>query len=313
MKQWKEIIIYVHGITPEANVHSHRKNYADLHKKVSVYCQKLGKSFGEEKVMVEWGWEGSLYKDRYLAEAERKVAKLVFEEMKRCKDFTINPLRFSLSLIRKLFLYGVADIFYYVSEEGKRIVRRNIFAHILHSLERVRQNYLPQRLSLTCIGHSAGTVILHDFLYHLFSKSYLSKSPPVYKDFNKKEKSLLTLGRELAQKKKLRLRKFYTFGSPITPLLFRSQNLIEQVVANKQKGFLDISQIGIIPYKDLTPPRWVNFWDKDDFIAYPVKFLYKDNTEQIKDVCIDVSDRIFAAHSKYWRSKKVAFQIAQTY
>ena len=106
----------------------------------------------------------------------------------------------------------------------------------------------------------------------------------------------------------------YTFGSPITPLTFRSNKLIEKVMNSSQKtGFLKPKDIGIIDYSGSTNPKWVNFWDPDDAIAYPLEFLYDKHNGAIEDHCIDVSDLASIAHGKYWTNRKIAKYIAKTY
>jgi hypothetical protein len=318
MDRWKEITIYVHGITPEKKVRPHTSTYKGLHSIVNAELQRLKKPLLGQPLMVEWGWEASQEADRYLARAEQKVADVTFKAIGRGKDFTVNPLRFGLSTARKMFLHGAADMFYYVSEDGKKTVRKTVFKKILHELVELSEkgNSIPKGISLTCIGHSAGSVILHDLLFNIFTTRYTKKNlPPAYTYLKAEDRKLLSAARMLAKNKEIRLRKLYTFGSPITPLMFRSNDLIAEVVKHprKEKGFLKPEDIGIIAYDDLDNPRWANFWDKDDVISHPLEFLYDNRKGVIKDYCIDVSDRVFKAHSSYWTNKKMAEYIAKTY
>ena len=91
--------------------------------------------------------------------------------------------------------------------------------------------------------------------------------------------------------------------------------MIDKVIKNyrKNKGFLKPEDIGVFDYSDLKNPRWLNFWDKDDIIAYPLEFLYDNRKAVIEDYCIDVSDSIRKAHGEYWTSKKMAKAIAENY
>jgi len=315
MNAWKEITIYVHGITPQEKVKSHTSTYKNLHKMINDELNKLGKNTLGKALFVEWGWKGSKGQDKYLAKAERKIGELTLAKIDKAKDKTINPLRYFLRDARSLFLYGIADMFYYVSSDGQESVRKNVFDKIFKELAKLSKagKSIPEGLSLTCIGHSAGTVILHDLLYIIFSKRYKTvKELPVYKYLNKTLlNDIIVLGRN----NQIRLRKFYTFGSPITPLFFRSNHMIDMVIKNyrKKKGFLKPEEIGIFDCNDLKNPRWLNFWDKDDIIAYPLEFLYDNRKAVIEDHYINVSDSVRKAHGEYWSSKKMAKYIAESY
>ena len=65
-KLWKEITVYVHGITPEKNVGSHKSTYNGLHNIINKELQRLGKPILGKSIMTEWGWEGSEGEDRIL-------------------------------------------------------------------------------------------------------------------------------------------------------------------------------------------------------------------------------------------------------
>ena len=313
---WKEIVVFVHGITPEPYVQAHAQTYDGLYKLVNDELKvQQKKPLGSDKIYVEWGWQASQGKDKNLAEAQRKLTLSTFEEYVKAKDFTFNPTRAVVKGLRNMFMYGIGDMFYYVSEDGKQSIRNNVFETILKKLEdssrpnKSSKKY-SENISLTLFGHSAGTVILHDLLFHIFFQKIKGRNNSVaYED-------RLNTVRVAAQNGKIRLRKFYTFGSPITPLTFRSDNLV-QMAANSSNGreFLKPEDIGIKSYRDLKKslPRWVNFWDPDDLISFPVEHLYKDKGKIIEDKCIDVSDNPFDAHGKYWTNKKVAKYIAETY
>jgi hypothetical protein len=211
-----------------------------------------------------------------------------------------------------MFIFGIADMFYYTSEDGKKTVRETVFTKVLETLADLatKNNKDDAGISMTCIGHSAGTVILHDLLYNIFSQGYTTKNLPSVLAYLKK-KSLLSDVREMAKQKKIRLRKFYTFGSPITPMTVRSNALIKKAVT--KGAFLNPEDIGIVEDTGLNNPRWVNFWDPDDLISFPLEFLYDNSAKGIEDKCIDVSDNPFVAHGKYWTDKNVAKYIAETY
>ncbi len=301
---WKETVIYIHGISPKGKVKNHDGSYSGLHQTVQQGLEKLEKKrlWPEKYIGVEWGWgtrdpQQSL--DRYLARAERKIGEGVLEAVDKQKDWTLNPARLATVGMRKMFLYGVTDIIYYVLAEGEKTVRTTVFNKILSELKNVDASF--ENLSLTFICHSAGSVIAHDFLYAIFNTQKATSSqsfPPGLKRLRKK-----------AQKVRVRLRRFYSFGSPITPLILRSNTLIKHFAGGKT---LDPEQIGILPFEDLKEPRWVNFWEKDDIFSFPVGPLYGDPAS-IEDSHPGISGFFSKAHAAYWENEKLARRIAETY
>ena len=67
----------------------------------------------------------------------------------------------------------------------------------------------------------------------------------------------------------------------------------------------------------LAGPRWINFWDKDDPISFPVAPLFltnqkiKSKNNPVSDVYCDVSDFITAAHNACWNDKSMHRKIAE--
>src|SRR5439155_3217380 len=125
--------------------------------------------FQEDPIRVEWGWDSNetIQNDRYLAMAEKLVAEQAIAIEQGTPDFSLNPLRLINPVLRRMFLYGFADLFYYVSNDGEWAVRQNVFSHLVNQVFG-RETYQASKVSLTLIAHSAGSVIAHDLLYHLF-------------------------------------------------------------------------------------------------------------------------------------------------
>jgi len=156
-----------------------------------------------------------------------------------------------------------------------------------------------KKISLTFISNSAGTVITHDLLYHLFGrkgKKPLNAINPIFK---------------LAKSGKLRIRRIFTSGSPIIPLIFRSDHLLLNIIRKKK---LDPEDIGLRKKDNLSNPRWLNFWDKDDVISFPLEFLYKKTGKVVKDEIVNLKGFIFwCVHQRYWRSQKVVKRMAEVF
>jgi hypothetical protein len=123
----------------------------------------------------------------------------------------------------------------------------------------------------------------------------------------------------MAQAGRLRVRRLFTFGSPITMTAFRADSLLN--ILARDDDPTRANRIDVTPYgltrndaafgPPLTGPRWVNYWDKDDPIAWPVEPLVKQAGAEVIDVYVDVSDSVSKAHGEYWGSKDFHEEIAR--
>jgi hypothetical protein len=227
-------------------------------------------------------------------------------------------------------------MFYYVCEDGKSAVRFAAAAAIVKYLKPMLDD--PQaQISLTLVGHSAGSVVAYDLLFYLFYterkiQNFIDakkvKAPPsdagTPADLTAPAK-IDTLGdlqrlKAMAQLGSLRVRRLITFGSPITPLAFRSDAVLSilarpdgAVKTNK----LTAANYGLMAKPETFPPlegpRWVNFWDKDDPIAWPVEPLMLESPDVVRDMYVDVSDDITNAHGEYWGNEKFQKMVAEAW
>jgi len=308
---WKEIVIFIHGISLKGIYMRHDEYYSGLHHLVQKEQKKLrgeepskGKTsyWPEKYIGIEWGWgtgEPQQSIDRFLSRAENWIAEGVLETVERQRDWTLNPMRLATFGMREMILYGLTSIFYYALEEGEKSVRTSVFKKILSELKNTGSSF--ENLSMTFLCHSAGSVIAHDFLFALFNSQKVTQSEaflPGLRELRKK-----------AQKGRIRLRRFYTFGSPLTPLLLRSNSVVKRFA---EENTLDPKEIGILPFRDLQDPRWINFWEKDDILSFPIGPLY-GNPNCIEDYHPGIPGFLSKAHSAYWESEKLARRIAETY
>ncbi|MBL7127986.1 MAG: hypothetical protein ISS16_03275 [Ignavibacteria bacterium] len=301
MLRKKEVIIYIHGITPKKEPRDHSIEYNSFENLLQEAFEKKGKGYPSKRIDIEWGLNlpNVVTNDRILAGVEGWLCDQSEGIAKKECDFTLNPLRYLHYRIRENFLLGFADMFYYVSEDGKAELRQNVLNTLLKNLPGLKDDEV---YSFTIVAHSAGTVIMHDVLFILFggsSKNFLQ------------DDSLSKLERlqGYAQSGQLFIKCFVTLGSPITPMIIRSWTLMERI----DKGeLLEPYKIGI-RNDALGRSMWLNFWDKDDVISYPVKFLYDDPDNLIKDKYISICDCFPKAHNVYWTSKKIAEIVAEKY
>jgi hypothetical protein len=303
---WMEIPVLIHGITPELDPHGNTQEYDLLIRKINAALVRHGKRpFSSRRIYVEWGWQSgqSTQKDRYLAELEQKVLSGVQRELSGVNDFTLNPIRLAYKPLRELFILGVPDLFYYLSADGEKALRRHVFDFVAKKIRELTRN--PKtRLSLTFFGHSAGSVVAHDLLFHLFGQKDPEKKeePAIVQDLNP-VRGLIKDGR-------LRIRRLYTFGSPLTILSLRSDTLVDKM---RNDVLLQPRDLGLRAADDLSNPRWVNFWDQDDVISGPLAFLYANEDQVVEDRYVNVGSLFPTAHTSYWGSDDMADHIARTF
>jgi hypothetical protein len=306
---WLEVPVFIHGVSPDEKPKSHKAEYSSLLKAINYGLKERGKSPLVKPIYMEWGrkYPGSKGMDQYLAQVERRLNGLVKESMGN-NNYASIP--FAYKTIRELLFFAVADLMYYVSSDGEKALRAHVFRDLAARItELANQGF--NRISLTFFTHSAGTLIAHDLLYHLFGKTYTKgeMAGNEVKDIMKyaRKKSMDQTSATL-----LRVRRLYTFGSPISLLSIRANSLVKRLNTPKVQ-LLDTEAIGLRAADGLENPRWVNFWDKDDLIAAPVGFLYKNTTNVIEDVTVNAGSLLPKAHTEYWYSLEMANYIADTY
>ena len=90
--------------------------------------------------------------------------------------------------------------------------------------------------------------------------------------------------------------------------VFRNDVLVELLASKTPLEPADYGLNSVIDDGELTGPRWINLWDKDDPIAWPVGPVM--SSPLVEDVYVDVSDSVGAAHNSYWDSKGIHEAIA---
>ncbi len=317
--QNNEYIIYIHGVSQENNL-PHTETYNQLHQGIQAVSSKdfpHRQTWQEaNRCDVEWGWDHSSIEnnsngDRFLADAQDQFGDDILQTVKDTSDFTIRPARLLNPELRDLMIKGFSDMFYYCSYDGKNSVRATVASQIIKSIKQPLANNEP--ISLTLMGHSAGSIVAFDLLFYLFAPDdVLNKHEFIEKKNNTEIIEDFKHLRTLAQAQKLRIRRLITFGSPISMLAFRS-NAVVKILAEGEKLNPDdygLNQNPEIFGEALAQPRWLNFWDKDDIISWPVQPLMQ-NSPTIKDIYPYVSNNIAKAHNEYWDNEKVHQQIAQ--
>ena len=321
-EDWTEIAVFIHGITPGRDPEK-KSNPETLYKKLYENIQKELEKQGKKKldayIGVVWNWnpfkESPLYMDQSLAQAERLIGDQINEREKGIR--MVNLLHFLLwkafyGIARNIMLYGFADAMYYVSKDGETTVREHVFKYLCDEMIELlkKSDGKAVKISLTVLGHSAGSLIAHDFLYHLFSDR--TPRPSDVEEIHTLRK-MMSNHQEDPDKiaHRLRVRRLYTFGSPIAPWFIRANSLLEKISTKER---LKISDLGLDAHTELSNPRWVNFWALTDVAAFPLSFLY-DDQEAVKDEYVNVGLWFPGTHGAYWGLPKaeVARHIARTF
>lgn len=162
------------------------------------------------------------------------------------------------------------------------------FAQQLHRLSCRAGDDAP----LCIIAHSLGTIIASNYFYDLQHRKMRPKSAELIRACNSK----LVNGETLTH--------FFTMGSPIALWTMRFAHFGLPIAVPVPR----LQKLGV--------GEWVNFYDRDDILAYPLKGL---NAEYGAAVAADVEVRCPgpfgwtpAAHGGYHRSKPLIRRIVQS-
>ncbi len=300
--QWVEVPVFIHGISPDKFPSRGEAEYRQLLKLIKENLEKYpDKKLSGEPIFVSWGvptTPSAGGTDQYLAQVERKIQEQVKEKMGSAYS---NPFGLT-GYVRDLLFFGISDLFYYVSADGEKDLRKHIFNHISRAIQ-LMDKESDDYISLNIFAHSAGSVIAHDMLYHMFSSKEHTSEEGTVEDEMDALRKIIKGGR-------LRIRHLYTFGSPISLLTLRATALVDKF----RKGETFAPQnIGLLMGDNLTTPRWVNFWSRYDFASYPVDFLYSNEKGLIEDHEIQTSINPKSAHTGYWASNEMAEYIGKTF
>ena len=324
---WVEVAIFVHGISPAKEDSDSDETYKKLVNSLKKYYAILGPGdstslpFSEKNlIFIRYGTlkkgEDIHYGNDsdYMTSVQRKIGELDAQVWGVTKDDPPSMLRsVGWKGVREILLYGVSDAFYYNSKDGGNDIRQTILLQILSGLVKSgtldRNGILPEekKLSITIFAHSLGGIVMYDILRSIFidvdnmRESY--PEPDAY--------AIVDSLHKLKRAGRLRVRKFYTFGTQISMMFLKYPGALKYLKDDKLQ---DISPI-FPPDKEIRDPRWINFWDKDDILGYPFDFLFErrkaDNGKIIKDIAVDAGD--YLPHVLYWNNEIMSIEILKDF
>lgn len=201
----------------------------------------------------------------------------------------------ALNTLRNFMMNFVGDATAYQPGRSRREIYERIHTRIASVLHELAEEAGPEA-PLCVIGHSLGTVITHNFFFDL--GDILAEAPEQLSSLSPCE-----TGQTLAL--------FYTMGSPLALWSMRYDNYIPIPFP----GALLAER-----YPQLKP-QWINYYDKDDVLAYPIRAISRGHFQLakdglLKDVQVNVGNLFRSwnplSHMAYWQDKDVVKPVARS-
>ncbi|WP_071394349.1 hypothetical protein [Bacillus tuaregi] len=191
----------------------------------------------------------------------------------------LKSLKLDYRLLRIAMVHVLADAIAYQKSPSRKNYYKIIHTLIDEKLKELAEETGNDEAPLCVISHSLGTIISSDHFY----------------DLQQGKRKAEQLDNPLVSGETLTL--FYTMGSPISLWSIGYDEFdrpIEVPAKGVQKRFPDTGE-------------WINFYDKDDIIAFPLEPLY--GSQYVKDLQAPVGGLLTGwnpiSHSQYWTAKSV--------
>jgi hypothetical protein len=187
--------------------------------------------------------------------------------------------------LRWAVTYFLGDVIAYQTAEGSNVNYDAIHARIDDALANLAKR--APDAPLCVIAHSLGTVIASDHFYDL-------------------QKTTTTTSKASALERGETLTWFYTLGSPIALWMVRYPTFDAPITLPGRTGSAAAKRAA----------EWVNFYDPDDIVAYPLRDLNVEyrravDADQAVHVGPPMLGRTPVSHVGYFNSRKVMRPIAR--
>ncbi|MBO9129116.1 chemotaxis protein [Bacillus sp. 165] len=190
------------------------------------------------------------------------------------------------SKLRQLVISYMADAIAYQPVEGGRDNYRRVHQAFGETLKNLSQWAGPD-VPLCVISHSLGSVIASNYFYDLQAKR--------------------ETGKDTALEKGETLSLFYTLGTTLPLWSLRYENGLNNPI--------------VVPAPEMKVKHpnlkgeWVNFYDKDDILGYPLKIISDEYEQAVhEDIEVNVGNILTswnpASHTQYLGDTDVAERIA---
>ncbi len=205
-----------------------------------------------------------------------------------------GPMRYKR--LRRFMVDFAADAIAYQPAHSDRTSYDAIHREMAGCLARLSERAGP-KAPLCVIAHSLGTVIASNYLYDLMKAEHSFMCPSVRSSMN---------GTPLEHGETFAI--FYTLGSPIALWSLRFPRFGEPVRFPKAE---------LARHHPNIEPAWINVYDPDDVIGYPLRVLNADYRAAVtEDRPVDVGSILTRwnplSHVGYWNNGRVADAIAES-
>jgi len=217
----------------------------------------------------------------------QKAEEALWKRLKSSGDLNFIKLR------QFMVEFG-ADALAYQPLPRRRAIYEAIHGIVADKLKALAERAGPS-LPLCVIAHSLGSVIASNYLYDL--QKGFHYLPDVVRQHN--TQTPLEMGQTFAF--------FFTLGSPLALWALRFRNFGQPI---------DVPAPDLSTRYPNLAGKWINFFDPDDVIGYPLRPLNNDYRRVVKaDVPVNVGSILTGwtpmSHTGYWTDNDVTIPIAK--
>jgi hypothetical protein len=201
--------------------------------------------------------------------------------------------------LRWLMMHFVGDALAYQPTPGGREVYDSIHEKVAEALARLRRR-AGESAPLCVVAHSLGTVIASNFFYDLQKERQTGRQVLP-------ERVRMAMGTSPLERGET-LTHFYTMGSPLALWTLRYPNQTFDAPVSVAAPELARHHPGL-------EGEWVNFYDDDDIIAWPLRPLSATYRRTVRDEPVKLKGPLFSwtpmAHPFYWTDDGVMESVAR--
>lgn len=286
----KHILFFIHGMGESYSENQYDVLWTGIAKAYCEQCQVPIDIFNNqfERVFINW--------QSVTSDAEITIFDAAFPQLEVTqKNLPFSDVMHPIRGIRKFITFFMGDVAAYVSENDN-----NIRSTVWQQME----PYVSKGLPYSIIAHSLGSIIVFDYLFNLFEENnlFLPQSEGLEYQSELSLNKISQLG--------VNFRHLFTLGSPIGLFLLRKGDLWKD-----GKKFNSIKNPVNDDIEKGIKRTWLNFYDEQDVIAYPLENLFSLNTTRpkgpIKDILVNTGWFAVDSHTRYWENQQVAVEISQ--
>ncbi len=277
----KIALLLIHGIGKQDENYAHQITY-ELKKHFAGNLQKLGVKNPAAELVIE---------DVYWAPVIQKSEDKLWEKLK--KGGTMNFVN-----LRRLMIDFAGDTIAYQKNNDDRKIYDGVHEIIAKSIDKL--GFIAgEKAPLSVIAHGIGSVMISNYFWDLQNESKDKKliSPLVQKYI---DNSPIQRGETFCN--------FFSLGSPLVLWSLRHKDFGEPIAVPSPL---------FSKYYPEVKGEWVNYYDKDDIIGYPIKPLNDAYNKVVsRDIEINVgniwSSWNPASHLGYWNDDDVIVPVAES-